>query len=234
MGKLHTDREYEAELGLLRERLLFMAARVEEQLVGALRAYEVLDGRLARQMADVDEQIDQLELEIDSLCIQLLARRQPVASDLRFVTTSLKVVTDLERIGDLASNICERVLEMKEMRMSLRPKVIVEMGQAATNMLRDAMDALVDGDARKAQEVVARDQYIDDQYAALFPAIASQMASTPADFDHLMRTLSVSKYIERIADHTTNLAEMVVFMVDGRDVRHLPEASRVEPKERLN
>lgn len=234
MGRLHTDREYEAELTALRERLLFMGARVEEQLVGALRAYAVQDARLAQQMSDADEQVDQLELEIDSLCIQLLARRQPVASDLRFVTTSLKVVTDLERIGDLATNICERVMELQGMPTGLRPRVISEMGDAARNMLRDAMDALVEGDARKAQEVVARDSIIDEQYAALFPVIAQQMASTPGEFDHLMRTLSVSKYIERIADHATNLAEMVVFMVDGRDVRHANEGDRADRKERLN
>lgn len=233
MGKLHTDREYEAELGSLRERLLYMAARVEEQLVGALSAYERLDAPLAKRMSSADAQIDKLELEIDGLCIQLLARRQPVASDLRFVTTSLKVVTDLERIGDLATNICERVVELQGMPAGLRPKVIGEMGQAARNMLRDAMDALVDGDAQKAEEVVVRDNWVDEQYRMLFPVIAERMASSPGDLECLMRTLSISKYIERIADHATNLAEMVVFMVDGRDVRHTFNADAVR-KSRLN
>jgi phosphate transport system protein len=235
MGKLHTDREYEAELSSLRERLLYMAARVEEQLVGALSAYERLDVPLARRMSQADSQIDKLELEIDGLCIQLLARRQPVASDLRFVTTSLKVVTDLERIGDLATNICERVVELEGTPVGLRPTVINEMGRAARNMLRDAMDAFVDGDAKKAQEVVARDETVDEQYRALFPVIAERMASSTSNLDCLMRTLSISKYIERIADHATNLAEMVVFMVDGRDVRHThPSGERNDPKDRLN
>jgi phosphate transport system protein len=211
-----------------------MGARVEEQLVGALRAYAVQDAALARRMSDADEQVDQLELEIDSFCVQLIARRQPVASDLRFVTTVLKVVTDLERIGDLATNICERVMELQGTPTGLRPRVITEMGEAARNMLRDAMDALVEGDSRKAQEVVTRDNTIDEQYAALFPVIAQQMASTPSEFDHLMRTLSVSKYIERIADHATNLAEMVIYMVDGRDVRHAHDDTLTERKIRLN
>jgi phosphate transport system protein len=234
MGKLHTDREYEAELGSLRERLLYMAARVEEQLVGALSAYEHIDVPLARRMCAADTQIDKLELEIDGLCIQLLARRQPVASDLRFVTTSLKVVTDLERIGDLATNICERVMELEGTSSSLRISVINDMGRAARNMLRDAMDALVDGDAKKAQEVISRDAYVDEQYRALFPVIAQRMTNSPGDLHALMRTLSISKYIERIGDHATNLAEMVVFMVEGRDVRHTHSAERSEPKNRLN
>lgn len=230
---MHTDREYEAELTSLRERLLFMAARVEEQVNGALRAYQVQDSVLAERVRAADTQVDQLEVEIDGLCIQLLARRQPVASDLRFVTTSLKVVTDLERIGDLATNICERVLELQGTLSGFRPRAVQEMGEGARNMLRDAMDSLVAGDAKKAQEVSRRDANIDAQHAALFPVIARQMATTPSEFDHLMRLLSISKSIERIADHATNLAEMVVFMVEGRDVRHTQD-DKAERKERLN
>lgn len=234
MGRLHTDREYEAELGSLLERVLFMGARVEEQLVAALRAYSLQDFAVAEEVVDSDNQIDRLELEIDQACIQLLARRQPVASDLRFVTTTLKVVTDLERIGDLATNICERVIELEGTPTSIRPKIIIEMGESARNMLHDAMDALVAGDVRKAQEILARDREIDEKYASLFPVIAQQMCADPAVVDQLMRTLSVGKYIERIADHATNLAEMVIFMVEGRDVRHLEAAEAAPRKERLN
>lgn len=235
VGRLHTDREYEAELKALLERVLFMGARVEEQLVGALRAYADQNGPVAEEIAANDVQVDRLELDIDKACIQLLARRQPVASDLRFITTTLKVVTDLERIGDLATNICERVMEIGGAPAGVRPKILIEMGEAARNMLHDAMDALVAGDARKAQEVVERDIAIDQQYAALFPVIAQQMSTEPSEVDNLMRTLSIGKYIERVADHATNLAEMVVFMVEGRDVRHL-QASEEERdrKDRLN
>lgn len=232
MGRTHTDREYEAELTTLKDRLLFMAARVEEQVNGALRAFQVQDSFLAERVRQADAQVDQLEIEIDGLCVQLLARRQPVASDLRFVTTSLKIVTDLERIGDLATNICERVLELQGTMSAFRPRAIHEMGEAARNMLRDAMDALVSRDATKAQEVSHRDQDIDEQHAALFPVIARQMEATPSESDHLMRILSISKSIERIADHATNLAEMVVFMVEGRDVRHAHDDK--ERRGRLN
>lgn len=235
MGRLHTDREYEAELSSLLEQVLFMGARVEEQLALALRAYADHDGDLAREVSSADAQVDRLELEIDQACIQMLARRQPVASDLRFITTTLKMVTDLERIGDLATNIGERVLDLETAPHALRPKIILEMGEQAKHMLHDAMDALVAGDPRRAQEIVERDSVIDQQYAALFPAIAQQMCTDPVVVDQLMRTLSIAKYIERIADHATNLAEMVIFMVEGRDVRHLHTgAESLGKKERLN
>jgi len=232
--RLHTDREYEAELSSLLERVLYMGARVEEQLVSALRSYADLDFELAEHVASSDNQIDRLELEIDQACINLLARRQPVASDLRFVTTTLKLVTDLERIGDLATNISERVIELEGAPTGIRPKILLQMGESARNMLHDAMDAMVAGDVGKAQEIVARDREIDELYASLFPVIAQQMCAEPAVVDHLMRTLSIGKYIERIADHATNLAEMVVFMVDGRDVRHSDAADDVVRKSRLN
>jgi phosphate transport system protein len=236
VGRLHTDREYEAELAALLERVLFMGARVEEQLVTALRSYADLDFAAAEGVVSTDNQVDRLELEIDDACLQLLARRQPVASDLRFVTMTLKVVTDLERIGDLATNIGERVLEFEGTSAPIRPKIIVEMGESARDMLHDAMDALVASDVRKAQDILGRDREIDEKYASLFPVIAQQMCAEPAVVDQLMRTLSVGKYIERIADHATNLAEMVVFMVEGRDVRHTEANDAAAPlrKARLN
>ncbi|HSC87148.1 MAG TPA: phosphate signaling complex protein PhoU, partial [Polyangiaceae bacterium] len=201
----------------------------------ALKAYADLDYAIADQVVNSDFDIDRLELEIDDACLQLLARRQPVASDLRFVTMTLKVVTDLERIGDLSTNICERVLEFEGTAAAIRPKIVVEMGESARDMLHDAMDALVAGDVRKAQEIVGRDREIDEKYASLFPVIAQQMCAEPSVVDQLMRTLSVAKYLERVADHATNLAEMVVFMVEGRDVRHLDAGDGpVLRKARLN
>lgn len=216
-----------------------MGARVEEHLAGALRAYLTQDEALAKEVSAADAQVDLLELEIDRACIQLLARRQPVASDLRFITTALKVVTDLERVGDLATNICDRVLDWKGESHGERLTAISEMGEAARNMLHDAMDALVASDAEKAREIVERDRIVDEQYAALFPVIARKMSADPSEIGYLMRSLSIAKYIERIADHATNLAEMVVFMVEGRDVRHLhamkeEESERSERKERIH
>jgi phosphate transport system protein len=220
MDRRHIDREFERELEMLREQVLLMGARVEEMLVHAMRAFSERDVPLAQSTIHADRQIDQLELSIDELCLRILARRQPVASDLRMVTTALKLVTDLERIADLCVNICERVVEL-----TLDPPLhannpILKIAEIAQGMVHDALDAYVAGDAIKASEVVERDDVVDAYYAQLFPELVSSMMSDPSTVVRSTRLLSLGKYIERIADHATNIAEMVVFMVRGQDVRH--------------
>ena len=170
MALRHTDREYENELGRLREQVLLMGARVEEMIETAMRAFAERNTELARQTIDVDRQIDQLELDIDELCLKILARRQPVASDLRFITTTLKLVTDLERIGDLGVNICERVVELGESRRLPMNASVKRIADAAIGMLHDALDAFVAGDAVKAEQVMERDKIVDAYYAQLFPS----------------------------------------------------------------
>ncbi len=221
LDRLHTDREYEHELTALRERVLFMGASVEELLTSAMRAFTERDTARAERICESDEQIDRLELEVDGACLHVLARRQPVASDLRFVTTTLKVVTDLERIGDLATNICERVIELGSNAPPAGAETIAQMADIARSMLREALDSFVAGDARRAQQVLERDLEVDQLYAALFPVLIKRMTSQPEVCDNAMRVLSIAKHLERIADHATNVAEMVVFMVEGEDVRHL-------------
>lgn len=220
MDRLHTDREYEHELTSLREQVLFMGACVEELLSGAVEAFQEKNPERARRVLQLDEQVDRLELDIDDACLQVLARRQPVASDLRFVTTTLKVVTDLERIGDLATNICERVVELGPHGSPVGADTIGQMADTTRAMLREALDSFVAGDARRAQHVIARDSRVDQLYADLFPVLVQRMTSEPGIVDQAMRVLSIAKHLERVADHATNLAEMVVFMVNGEDVRH--------------
>ena len=153
----HTNREYEQELRRLREQLLLMGAKVEEIINGSIRALIDRDSTLAEQMIAVDRKINQLEIAIDELCMQVLARRQPVASDLRFLTTALKLVTDLERIGDLGVNICERVLELNG-EPPLKPYIdLPNMTQEVQEMLHEALDAFVAADVERAQRVIARD-----------------------------------------------------------------------------
>jgi len=221
----HTDREYENELAQLRERVLLMGARVEEMMTSSRRAFSERDGDLARSTIRNDHQIDTLEMEIDELCLQVLARRQPVASDLRFITTALKLVTDLERIGDLCVNMCERVAELCEDPTYPTQGPIPRIGEAAQSMLHDALDAFVAGDANKAEQVVQRDHMVDAYYAQLFPELVAHMMSDPTVVFRSTRMLSIGKYIERIADHATNIGELVVFMVRGQDVRHMGPAS---------
>lgn len=220
MDRKHIDREFESELENIRELVLLMGARVEEMTANSLRAFSDQNTRLAGETIAGDRQVDTLELEIDEACLRVLARRQPVASDLRFITTTLKLVTDLERIGDLCVNICERVVELGTDQPPQAGSLIGRIGEAAHGMLHDALDAYVARDVQKAQDVLGRDRIVDAYYAQLFPEFVARMMADPHVVYRSTRLLSIGKYLERLADHATNIAEMVVFMVRGQDVRH--------------
>jgi phosphate transport system protein len=216
----HTNREYEQELRRLREQLLLMGAKVEEIIRGSIRALVERETAVAEQMIAFDKKINQLELEIDELCMQILARRQPVASDLRFITMALKLVTDLERIGDLGVNICERVVELNA-EPPLKPYVdMPNMAREVQEMLHEALDAFVAADADRAQRVIVRDRNVDAYYTQIFRELLTYMMEDPRNIFRATRLQSIAKYLERIGDHVTNLGEMVVFMVKGKDIRH--------------
>jgi phosphate transport system protein len=220
MPYLHTDLEYERELTTLRARLLMMGSRVESMVATSMRAFADRDLVLARDTIDADNIVDQLELELDERCLRLLARRQPMANDLRFITTVLRLVTDLERIGDLAVNICERVIELgHEPSLPLNAS-LDQVAEAALGMLRDAFDAVETADVLKAGQVLGREQLVDALYAQLLEKIVRFMMDNPQEVFRATRLQSIGKYLERIADHATNIAEMVVFIVRGEDVRH--------------
>jgi len=216
----HTNREYEQELRRLREQLLLMGAKVEEIIRGSIRALTERETAVAEQMIAFDKKINQLELEIDELCMQILARRQPVASDLRFITMALKLVTDLERIGDLGVNICERVIELNA-EPPLKPYVdMPNMAREVQEMLHEALDAFVAADADRAQRVIVRDRNVDAYYTQIFRELLTYMMEDPRNIFRATRLQAIAKYLERIGDHVTNLGEMVVFMVKGKDIRH--------------
>lgn len=216
----HLSRDFEAELRELRGRLLAMGARCEQAVHLAVSAF--LDRDLAR-VSDVealDDRIDRDEMEIDELALRMLALRQPVADDLRFITTTLKCVTDLERIGDEAVNLCERVGEIA-LAPALPPHPeLAEMSAAAQSMLREALDAFVERDADRAEAVLRRDEEVDALYGRLLRAVFAWMRAHPDGIPAGQAVASAAKYVERVADHATNLAEHVVFMVRGVDVRH--------------
>jgi phosphate transport system protein len=221
MIKLHTDREYESELKKLRERLLRMAGRVEEMIANSVKALVEQDVELARQTIEADRFVDRAEVETDELCLVILAKRQPVASDLRFITLSLKMVTDLERIGDLAVNICERAIDLG-LEPPLKPWVDVpRMASIVQAMVRDAIDAFVAGDAQRAQSVIDRDASLDELYIRVFRELLSAMLNDGSKVERGIHAQSVAKWLERMGDHATNLAEQVVFMVKGKDIRHV-------------
>jgi phosphate transport system protein len=221
----HTDREYEAELLNLREKLQLMGRSVEQMIGISMRALLERESGLAQKVIDTDAEIDTMEREIDERCLRLLARRQPVASDLRSITTALKLVTDLERIADLAVNIAERTLELNE-EPPLKPYIdLPRMAAAAQGMVREALDAFVAGDPERARAVIARDNEVDAFNSQIFRELLTYMMEDPRNIARATRLQSIAKYLERIADHATNLAEMVVFMVKGKDIRHMGDGA---------
>ena len=216
----HTNREYEGELRKLREQLLRMGGKVEELIRGSITALLERDTDLATRMIAFDRRINQMEVDIDGLCLSILARRQPVASDLRFISMALKLVTDLERIGDLGVNISERVIELNN-EPPLKPYVdLPNMANEVQSMLREALDAFVAGDPERAQKVIERDRITDAYYAQIFRELLTYMMEDAHNIFRATRLQSIAKYLERIGDHATNVAEMVVFMVKGKDIRH--------------
>jgi phosphate transport system protein len=217
----HTNRQYEEELRNLRTTLLQMGGLVERQIANAVDSLVERDSELARQTIVRDAEVNRMDIDTDALCIRLLALRQPAASDLRFITTGLKITTDLERIGDMAVNICERVLELNHEPV-LKPYIdIPRMATLAQSMVKDSLDAFVNNDTDLAEQVIARDDEVDQLNYQIFRELLSYMAEEPRTISRATRVLFVSKYLERIADHATNIAEMVVFMVKGKTIRHM-------------
>jgi phosphate transport system protein len=230
MNRLHTDREYDNQLRQVRDKLLLMAGHVESMIDGAVRSLIERDVLLARRTIDNDHKVDQLEVETDELCLVILAKRQPMASDLRFITLALKMVTDLERIGDLAVNICERALDLAGEPPLRGYDDLGRMADLVQTMARDAIDAFVHGDDQKAQRVIDRDVEIDDLYHEIFADVLGLMSNDKCLIARGIHVQSVAKWLERMADHATNIAEQVVFMVKGQDIRHVGHLPSPPPK----
>jgi phosphate transport system protein len=223
---LHTDRAYEEQLGRLRTAVLEMGGLVEDQIAQAIRALIDRNEDLARTIVTRDHTVNRLDVEIDDLCIKLLALHQPAARDLRLITTGLKITTDLERIGDLAVNVAERALELSA-ELPIKPYIDVpRMADLAREMLHQSLDAFVREDVELALAVCASDDAIDQLHQQLFRELLSFMVENPQTISRAMRLLFVSKALERVGDHATNIAEMVIFMVKGRSIRHLDAIPR--------
>lgn len=218
----HTSKDFAQELRTLRERLCLMGGRAEQQIALAMQALADTDDEIARKVIAGDEAIDRDETEIDELALQILATRQPVASDLRFITMSLKFVTDLERIGDLASGIAKRALELNRLPALSPNAKLASLAVAVQKNLRAAMDSFVAKDADRATAVITADAEVDRLNASLFAELLAYVATDPATVTRVLPMTSVCRYLERIGDHVKNLAEAVVYMVRAQDVRHRP------------
>lgn len=227
----HTDRHYEGELAQLQRLLLRMGGLVEQQIAWSIESLVERDSDKAREVIGRDKEINRLDLEIDELCFRLIALHQPAGSDLRFVATAMKITTDLERIGDQAVNVCERVLELNE-EAPLKPYVDVpRMAEIAGRMVRQSLDAFVRRDTKLAEALLGEDDEVDRLTRQVFHHLLETMTKNPETVPRATRILFVSKYLERIADHATNIAEMVVFMVSGKMIRHGDKLPKDTPAE---
>ncbi|TAJ07369.1 MAG: phosphate signaling complex protein PhoU [Nitrospirae bacterium] len=217
-------RHFDDELTDLKDKLLRMGKLVEDQIQQALRALTERDSELARRVIDNDRRVNALDVEMDEDCLRLLALHQPTARDLRFITTAMKIATELERMSDLAENICERAIELNE-EPQLKPYIDIPlMANWALRMVKNSLNAFVDYHAPLARQVCVDDDYVDNLTEQLFRELLSFMIEDPQTISRAIRLTFIGKYIERIADHATNVAELVVYMVEGKIIRHTTDA----------
>jgi phosphate transport system protein len=220
MEREHIIRQYDLELNEIREKLLEMGGKVEVMIANAMKSLVERDSKLADETIAFDHHINHMEVMIDEKCLQVLALRQPAARDLRFLTLALKIVTDLERIGDQCRNIAKRAKELNE-EPPLKPYIdLPRMAAAAATMVREALDAFVKGDADLALKVCKDDAFVDNQNDQIQRELLVFMMSDPTTISRAIKVNYISKCLERVADHATNVAEMVIFMVKGKDIRH--------------
>jgi phosphate transport system protein len=216
------------EIDKLKTMLLSLGTDVEESVYKSVQALDKRDRRLAEQVIEGDTPIDRFEVYLEEECLKILALYQPVAIDLRFVIAVLKINNDLERIGDLAVNIAERALQLAQDEPIDVPFDFVGMAEKVRAMLKKSLDALVNLDSRQARDVCAADDEIDGIHKNMYPKVQDAITKDPKHMAALLQYLGVSRYLERIADHATNIAEDVIYMADGDIVRH--RAKFIEPR----
>jgi phosphate transport system protein len=214
-------RQREQDLERLKERILKMGGFVEDAIRKSIKALVERDRNLGIEVIDGDAIINNFDVEIEEECIRFLAIWQPTGSNLRFVTTAIKIITDLERMGDLAVDICERGIELLD-EPPLKPYIdIPRMAEAAQKMLKDSLDAFVAKDADLALSVCEADDFVDNLNQQIFNELLLYMLKDPKNISRAVRLTYITKYLERVGDHATNIAEMVVFMVKGKVIRHM-------------
>jgi len=216
----HTRTHYERLLRELKNRLLIMGSKAESMISDSIRSFVDRRATLAADVIERDDEIDRLELEIDDLCYEILALEQPVACDLRILATALKIVKDLERIGDIAVNIAERVLELTQEPELKRLIDLQMMADAAQKILKESLDAFVDSDADLAEKIIFNDKLVDAMYEQVFRTMLTYMLEDPRSISRALKLIFIAKHLERVGDHSANIAEMVVFLVRGQDIRH--------------
>jgi phosphate transport system protein len=216
----HTSKQFEQQLRALKDKLLLMSHHAEKMIADSILALVERRPSLAEDVIKSDDALDQLEINIDNQCYQILALEQPVARDLRFVATALKIVRDIERIGDIAVNIAERAAELIQEPEMKRMIDLPIMAEAAQRILKDSLDAFVNSDAELAEKVIRDDKFIDDCYEQIFRELLTYMMEDTKYISRSLKVIFIAKHLERVGDHSSNIAEMVIFLVRGQDIRH--------------
>ena len=216
----HTSKHYEQQLRELKNKLLLMSHKAEQMISDAIRALVERKLTLAEDVINRDDELDRLEIEVDDLCYAILALEQPVARDLRFIATAMKIVKDIERIGDIAVNIAERSRELIQEPELKRLVDLPIMAEAAQKILKESLDAFVNSDADLAEKVITNDNVVDDLYEQIFRELLTYMLEDPRAISRAIKLIFIAKHLERVGDHSANIAEMVVFLVKGQDIRH--------------
>lgn len=216
----HIYKTFDLELKELKEKLLYEGGLVEKAISNAIKALLERNSELADRVIEDDPVINALEVEIDEFCLKLLALRQPAARDLRFITTAIKINYDLERIGDMAVNICERVQELNQ-EPQLKPYIdLPMMADTVQLMLKESLDAFVKEDVATARKVTKDDQKVDQLLDQIFRELLTYMMQDMRTISRATRVLFIAKYLERMADHAVNISELVIFLVEGKIIRH--------------
>jgi phosphate transport system protein len=221
MGE-HTYRQFDTELENIRSKVLQMGGLVEQQIIKAVEALDTGDKALISAVIEGDKIVNRYEVEIDEFCTQIIAKRQPAAGDLRVIHTVIKTITDLERIGDEAEKIARMARSIEEANRNHLPRIeLKHMENSAISMLRGALDAFARLDAAGAATVVREDETVDNEFRSVLRQLITHMMEDPRSISRALDLLFVSKALERIGDHSKNMCEYVIYMVKGRDVRHI-------------
>ena len=215
------QRHFDQELAQLKEQLLRMGSVVERQIFRAMQSLVERDSELAHGVVVHDHDVNRLDVDLDDACIKLLALHQPTARDLRFITTAMKISSELERMGDLAENIARRAIELNEEPQLKSYIDLPRMGDWTMRMVQECLNAFVNSDSKLARKVCNDDDYVDNLNEQLFRELLSFMLENPKTITRAIRLTFVAKSLERIADHATNIAELVVYMVEGKNIRHI-------------
>jgi phosphate transport system protein len=216
-------RHLQREIDGLKKKILTLSAIVEDSVHKAVKSIAERDLKLANKVIETDPEIDQMEVDVEEECLKILALNQPVAIDLRFIIAVLKINNDLERIGDLAVNIAERGVYLATKEKVDIPFDFPRMSELSQSMLRKSLDSLVNLDLKLAREVAVSDDEIDAMHRQMYSQVQEGILQNPQRIDCLINLLAVSRQLERIADHATNIAEDVIYMIEGEIVRHKEE-----------